>query len=121
MPALVVSLVFNGLLKDAVPPGTALPAQLQTQLMSLLSTDPAKGAAVLKDLPVLAGNAGLGEATASPSHCWAYLDLYVCLTKPESWDRMSRELREALVRPRLKRVRWGSRRNVPQMQFSLEG
>lgn len=104
-----------------MPAGAALPAQLQTQLMSLLSTDPVKGAAMLKDLPVLAGDAGLGEAMASPSCCWAYFDLYSCLTKLESWERMSRELREELVRPRLKRVKWGARGNAPQMQFLLEG
>lgn len=45
---------------------------------------------MLKDLPVLTGNAGLGEATASPSHCWAFLDLYISLAKPESWERVSR-------------------------------
>lgn len=46
-------------------------------LLCVLSTDPVKGAVMLKDLQVLAGNAGLGQATASPSHCWAFLDLYL--------------------------------------------
>ena len=90
--------MFHALLKDGMPAGAALPAQLQTQLMFLLNTDPVKGAVMLKDLPVLAGDAGLGEAMASPSCCWAYLDLYGCLTKLESWERMSKELREALVK-----------------------
>lgn len=102
--------MFNALLKGGMPAGAALPARLQTQLMSLLSTDPVKGAAMLKDLPVLAGGAGLGEAMASPSCCWAYLDLHGCLTKLESWERMSKELREALVKAKAEEREMGSQR-----------
>ena len=117
----MLSLAFNGLLEDAVPAGAALPAQLQPQLLSLLSIDPVKGAVMLRGLPVLAGNAGFGEAMASLNCCWAFLDLDVFLTKPESWERVSRELREAPVRPRLERVKSGTRGNAPWMQFLLEG
>lgn len=41
--------------------------------MSMLRTDHAKGAAMLRDLPVLPGDVGLGEVTASLSCCRAFL------------------------------------------------